>query len=127
MKKMLREITQNHPDHPTRRWFQSRQLDLFVWMDVGGINSFQLAYDRNTSNEGVLSWEAGGVCQHSRVDDGEGLPFKNQSPMLVANGVVPIDRIIDQFQACSETLPTAMRTTLLAILSEYRKNMDVQS
>jgi hypothetical protein len=94
---MLKELpSSQRQGEPKRRWFQSDALDLIVWLTEGeGIWGFQLCYDRGRE-ERVLTWTAEAGYSHDRIDDGEGNPIKNQTPILIPDGTFPGRRVLDE-------------------------------
>lgn len=120
---MLREITtaRQVPGDPKRRWFTSANFDLYVWLDEGEAPiGFQLCYDKQ-SREHALTWTASSGFTHMGVDGGESRPGRYKgAPILVANGMVDIAAIRDQFKREANALPgefVRMIETRLAELS----------
>jgi hypothetical protein len=98
----VRQIT----GEPHRRWFRSASLDLIVWCNAAREPiGFQLCYDK-PRDEHALTWTPEFGFLHAAIDDGEsvGLNYK-QSPMLVADGHVDIDRICGVFNDASANMP----------------------
>ena len=62
----------------------------------GGIFGFQLCYDLN-KNEHAFTWRKDEGFAHNLIDDGEGTPFKNMTPILVPDGVFPFEHIRKKF------------------------------
>lgn len=98
------------PGEPRRRWFASADIDLIVWYGPDGAPvGFQLCYDKRESEHAITLWPSGGFV-HMAVDDGEtdsGNRHKG-SPILVANGVVPVARIAGMVAAARDDLPEAV-------------------
>lgn len=103
---MLREIPdlRQFPDEGFRRWFSDRDQDVIVWyadetrQEVIG---FQICYDKQET-EHALTWYKERGFSHNRIDDGE-VPFSTKmSPVLVADGMPPLQRILEDFEASSE-------------------------
>ena len=74
---MLREIqpVRQHPGEPARRWFNSADVDLILWLPTLTAPAceavaFQLCYDKRRT-EHALHWQAPGTCKHFQVEDGE--------------------------------------------------------
>ncbi|MBI2993900.1 MAG: hypothetical protein HYY48_06965 [Gammaproteobacteria bacterium] len=71
---------------PRRRWFESPQLDLYVW--YGGedeVIQFQICYNKGPGEQ-ALTWSRDGGLSHHAVDDGEGRVFHMKStPVLSAS------------------------------------------
>ena len=89
----LRELpdTRQIEGEPKRRWFNSPELDLIVWLDEDDAPvGFQLCYDKH-HGERALTWRAGRGYDHAAVDDGEQTPAQHKStPILVADGRISI-------------------------------------
>lgn len=69
-----------------RRWYTSRSCDLYLWEDAGGaITAFEFCYGKPGA-ERVVRWRRGAGLDHSAVDDGEGSPRRNATPIAVADG-----------------------------------------
>lgn len=120
---MLREIpsTRQREGESRRRWFTDEQLDLTVWQDAdGGLIAFQLAYDKG-EGEHALEWRREGGLRHHRVDDGEADTGRyKQTPLLVPDGAVPIQRLIDEFDRRAGAMDTDLRERILEILATSR-------
>jgi hypothetical protein len=105
---MLREITtaRRIPGDDKRRWFNSPNLDLFVWVDDAGAPvGFQLCYDKQF-REHALTWTEGRGFSHMGVDGGETRPARYKgAPILVANGAIDAARILDEFRQEAQALP----------------------
>ena len=65
-----------------RRWFASPTVDLFVWEGESGVERFELSYD-NPRNEHAWHWTREAGLSHWRIDDGEGHPLANNTPIAV--------------------------------------------
>jgi hypothetical protein len=92
-----------------RRWFESDRCDLVVWFDAAErIDGFQLCYDLGRGQH-ALTWRVGSGFAHNAIDTGTASPFKNCTPILVANGVVPWSELRALFAARSGTLEPALR------------------
>jgi len=111
---MLREIedVRQFPDEGHRRWFSDRDMDLIVWYQGEAsdapIEGFQLCYDKQES-EHALTWYRDKGFTHNRVDDGE-VPFSSKmSPVLVADGLPPLQRILSRFEESASGVDDAVR------------------
>jgi hypothetical protein len=101
-----------------RRWFEDTGLELIVWQNADdGIDGFQICYD-GAQGERALTWRLAHGFSHARVDSGDDTPLKNQTPLLLPEGAVPWDRIVEAFKARSETLEPELRALILRRLSE---------
>jgi hypothetical protein len=118
---MLREpCVRKYSDDRKRRWFSDDDFDLIIWWDNDDIISgFQLCYDKQKS-ERALTWRQESGFSHERVDSGETNPTKNQSPILVPDGLCPIDEITDQFLSKSKEIDPIIRSFVIVKLREFR-------
>jgi hypothetical protein len=118
----LRELpgTRQIPGEPRRRWFNSLELDLIVWLDGKDTPSgFQLCYDKSRG-ERALTWHRGRGYDHAAVDAGEDMPAKHKgTPILVADGVFHADRVKDEFLKASEHVPENIRRFVAEALDRY--------
>lgn len=92
---MFQEIPKTYqiPDKPKRRWFSGLNMDVFVWIEDEEIVSYQITYDKPHA-EKALSWSAESGYTHHGVDDGSH-PGKHQgSPLLVADGLLNLPRLV---------------------------------
>jgi hypothetical protein len=120
---MLREIpsTRQRAGESRRRWFTDEQMDLTVWQDAdGGLIAFQLAYDKGEA-EHALEWRREGGLRHHRVDDGEADTGRyKQTPLLVPDGAIPMQRLDDEFDRRSGDIDADLRARILEILATSR-------
>ncbi len=66
-----------------KRWFTSRDMDLFVWFRKTEPVRFQLCYNKQNS-EKAISWDFHCGFRHYRVDSGETNPDQHkQTPLLI--------------------------------------------
>jgi hypothetical protein len=108
-------------DGKKRRWFSDEDFDLIIWTGHDGtISGFQLCYDKQKS-ERALTWRQTSGFRHERVDSGETNPAKNQSPILVPDGLCPIDELTDLFLENSEEVDVDIRAFVETKLGEYRR------
>jgi len=117
---MLKEYpTRQHKGDPKRRWFSNNYFDLIVWQDdISEIIKFQLCYDKS-GKERALTWTQGSGFDHNLIDDGEGSPLKNLSPILLADGLFPASEILNIFVADSEVIEQQIRSFIIDKLSTY--------
>lgn len=107
---MLQKIRGVRQDNASRErhWFQDDYFDLFVWTDAAGkVLVFQLCYDR-LHDERVLAWSAEHGFIHRRVDDGEEMPAKNMTPIMVADGWFDAEDIGAEFDARGRGMDAAV-------------------
>lgn len=105
---MLKEFTavRQIPGDGFRRWFTDEEFDLFVWYEDSSrrqILGFQLCYDKRGEQK-ALTWYRERGYLHTAIDDGESTPLKNRTPILVADGVFPRDRIAALFHEAARNL-----------------------
>ena len=55
---------------------------------------------------------------HEKIDEGDSLPRKNLSPIMVSDGVPPILRVKEEFERESSEVDENIRTLVLKVLSE---------
>ena len=117
----LRELprVQQVPGEPRRRWFHGHEMDLVTWEDAdGALLGFQLAYDKHR-NEHSIEWRAGRGFTHYQVDDGEAAPLSKETPFLYLDGAFERDRVLADFLAAADTLPTEIAGFVAARLREF--------
>lgn len=95
-----------------RKWISDDFFDLIVWYEGDVIAGFQLCYDKPYS-EHAFTWLRKGGCSHALVDSGDDSPTTNRTPILVANGRLPKERIIAEFYQRSLMLSRELRWTVL--------------
>jgi hypothetical protein len=118
---MLREIANVQQREPglLRRWFRDDYFDIFVWQSPhGAFVSLQLCYDL-PSRERVLVWREGHGYAHHGIDSGEATPFDNRSPIMVADGVLPVDVVMAEFDQRGAALEPALRDFIAGHLRAY--------
>jgi hypothetical protein len=82
-----------------RQRFQDDFFDLFVWSDqTGTVVAFQLCYDR-FKRERILAWREATGFIHRRIDDGEQMPVKNMSPIMISDGVFASASVAAEFDS----------------------------
>lgn len=103
-----------------RRWFQSPDLELFVWQDSDGNPvAMHLCYDRH-QHERALVWDARTGFAHHVVDTGETTPRRDRTPLLRPGGTMPYFEVYARFLAASAFLDQVVRSFVLARLGEWR-------
>ncbi len=102
-----------------RRWYTDNYFDLIVWMDTDkSIRGFQLCYDK-FKTERAITWMRDKGFSHERIDDGESNPAKNLTPVLLPDGICPINEVLDHFIAASTGIDAGIRTFVENKLKEY--------
>ncbi len=103
----LREIghVRQYEDEPYRRWYQCSDMDLIVWTVADArVVAFQLCYD-TLHGEKALVWSEDNGFAHHGVDDGEDLPTRNMTPIMVEDGAFDKSRIASMFDESDDRLP----------------------
>lgn len=112
---MLSEFpkTRQIPGEGLRRWFSDSNMDLIVWYDEAGqISGFQLCYNK-TSDEHAFTWRRGQKYTHDTIDAGERPMSMNMTPILVADGYFPKEKVAEQFRSLSFDLEPDLRDFIL--------------
>jgi hypothetical protein len=123
---VLREIGNVHQQdpHTRRRWFCDGYFDLFVWEEPGGrVVGFQLCYD-TSARERVLSWRDSTGYAHHRIDSGDQSLFKNRSPIMVADGALPLPAVLEKFGTRAARIDPRVRDFIRERLLEYGAVLD---
>lgn len=118
---MLREISNVSQREPglKRRWFRDDYFDIFTWQDTWGqFTNLQLCYDLG-GNERVLSWRRDGGYMHEAVDGGEQSPVRNRTPILIADGVLPLDTVQREFDARCGALDAELQQFICSRIAGY--------
>ena len=117
---MLKESFSNkHTVNHNRRWFSDDYFDLIIWLNQNGdIAGFQLCYDK-FEKEKALTWTDKNGYVHERIDDGESNPSKNQSPILIPDGICQTQQLMDVFLLRSSEIEPQLRSFVLDKLREY--------
>ena len=100
-----------------RRWFETDIMELIVWYndDRKSIRGFQLCY--GTDGENAFTWRKEGGFSHDSIDEGKARFSK--TPILVANGALPSDWLIENFERRAVTLEEQIRNLVLDKLHFY--------
>jgi hypothetical protein len=77
------------PGEPLRRWFQTDDMDLTVWMNGQDLVRFQLSYNRHLGEKTVL-WSSREGFSHHLIDDGEQEPGHYKASPIVTDDL-PLD------------------------------------
>ena len=118
---MLYEIShlrQSNRSH-VKRWFTSRDMDLFVWFHKNVPVRFQLAYNK-CNGEKAISWNFQLGFQHFVVDNGEIPGRYKQTPLMIdlceQQNMTTIAR---DFLAACEKIDIGLSDFIYARLMEY--------
>ena len=119
---MLKEYpTQQHKGDFKRRWFSSSYFDLIIWQnDLSEITRFQLCYDKQ-GQERALTWTEGRDFDHNYIDDGETTPLRNETPVLLADGLFPAMVVLDKFIADSGVIEQQIRSFIIEKLNSAQR------
>jgi hypothetical protein len=111
---MLAELpSSQNAGEPRRRWFTSECFDLIVWMTgKGAVWGFQLCYGRGRE-ERALTWTSEHGYSHDRIDDGEGNPTKNRTPILLPDGAFPARGILAEFVSEADAIDATIRDAVV--------------
>ncbi len=102
-----------------RRWFEGGGLELIVWQDErGGLTGFQLCHDQ-AEGPHALTWTPATGFSHSRIDEGDHSPLKNETPVLQPGGTVPWQALAARFAAEGAALEPALRDTVASLLATH--------
>ena len=118
--KEFKKVSQEAGGKNKRRWFSDRSIELLVWLNKDGdeLIGFQLCYDLQ-SNPHAFTWQKeNNLLLHEKIDEGDSLPRKNLSPIMVSDGVPPILRVKEEFERESSEVDENIRTLVLKVLSE---------
>ncbi len=119
MLKEFRNVRQEPEAAGRRRWFDDdiQPLEFIVWYDAAGaIEGFQICYDLGRGAH-ALTWRPVQGFVHNAVDTGSAGPLTNLTPILVPDGRVPWEEIIQRFEGCSATLEPTLRELVNARLN----------
>ncbi len=116
---MLKEYpTRQHKGELKRRWFSSIYFDLIIWQnDLSEITKFQLCYDK-LGKERALTWTEGRDFDHNFIDDGEATPLRNESPVLLADGLFPAKEVLNKFITDSGVIEQQIRSFIIEKLNQ---------
>jgi hypothetical protein len=103
-----------------RRWFEADGLALVVWFDAANeIEGYQICYDFGSGGH-ALTWRPRAGFAHNGVDDGEGQPLRNATPILVPDGEVPWAELTERFAKHVGSLEPQLRDLIERTLAERR-------
>lgn len=116
---MLREIKNVRQEQTPgrRRWFESEQMDLIVWLDQAErLTGFQICYASGLT-EKALTWRDGVGFAHNAIDSGSRSPISNQTPILLPGGKAPWSHIRRLFEDASPGLEPGLRELIRSRLN----------
>lgn len=96
----LREVrgARQHAGDPPRRWFSCADADLYLWFEEGECIAFEFCYGKSVA-ERSFRWHRDGGRAHARIDNGEGSPLANRTPIAVE-----VEAATEAFDALSVAL-----------------------
>jgi hypothetical protein len=102
-----------------RRWFEGGGLELIVWNDEqGGLTGFQLCHNLSDGPH-ALTWTLDAGYSHSRIDEGDSSPLKNETPVLQPGGQVPWQALAARFATEGVGLEPALREAVASRLAAH--------
>ncbi len=117
----FKKVSQPQETPGYRRWFSDAEMELIVWHSPDGVvRGFQLCYDRD-GRERAFTWHVDAGMAHTAVDDGEGTPLRNDSPILVPDGAPRTDRVLVQFKERAADLEPELVALVTEKLEEFRR------
>lgn len=125
---MLREVGNVRQQDPLlrRRWFCDDYFDLFIWEKAANGSSivgFQLCYDK-FRHERVLYWRESAGYTHHGVDSGDRMSGANMTPILVADGVLPLPAVLAKFDVSATGVESGLRDFIRGRLLDYGTHLD---
>ena len=113
-------VTPGKKEEFVTRWFSDSYADLYVWYDAAGsIAGFQLCYNKDR-DEHSLTWKRGSGYAHNSIDAGDDTPLSNQTPIVVPDGLCPLDTLRGKFISRAAQLPPEVRACVLDALDPAR-------
>ena len=114
MDQTLREIAGvKQTSELRRRWWNSRDMDVYVWQDGSGkVHSFEICYGK-PRNERALRWQTEQGFSHARIDDGEAHAFDHQTPIATPDGHYSLESIAQRFEAAGAEIESAVYRQLM--------------
>ncbi len=119
---MLRELKKvsQRESEARRRWFADSYFDLIVWYEPDTpdqILGFQLCYDK-ANDEHALTWKRQSGFTHHSIDDGQPDAVTNMTPILVPDGIIPVDDVRGRFAAVCGSIDPVIADLVLARLDD---------
>jgi hypothetical protein len=117
----FKNVAQTRETPGYRRWFSDAAMELIVWYSPEGVvRGFQLCYDRE-GRERAFTWHVDAGMVHTGVDEGDDSPLRNDSPVLVPDGVPRVDSVLEQFRERAKDLEPALTALVTAKLEAFRR------
>ena len=116
----IKNVMQKLGDDKSRRWFEDVYFDLIVWYNHDNtIYGFQLCYDR-FGHEHAITWKNDHPFSHDIVD---GTPEHSlKTPILLPDGKVPFDNVINKFIKSSKSLEKEISELVLSKLIDFKRH-----
>ena len=119
---MLQEILPARHTGKSRfkRWFNSRDMDLFIWFNQGVPVRFLLSYNK-LKNEHAFGWAQDEGLNHYRVDTGEEFTgsYKQSPIMFEAESDFDARQLAHDFLRRSDNIEASLADFIFARLLEY--------
>jgi len=113
-------VTAGKKEEFTTRWFSDSYADLYVWYDTDeSIAGFQLCYNKDR-DEHSLTWKRESGYSHDSIDAGDETPLSNQTPIVVPDGLCPLDALRGEFIRRAEKIEPSVRACVLDALDPAR-------
>lgn len=113
-------ITDELHREPLTHWYTDEYADLYVWFDsAGAIAGFQLCYNKSR-DEHSLTWKSSVGYAHNRIDAGDDSPLRNQTPVVLPDGLCPLDQLRREFARRADKVEPAVREFISAALDPVR-------
>ena len=122
---MLQEHLQGRrkEEESEKRYFSDEDFDLFVWLNSGEIQNFQLSYDKK-GYERIIVWSNETGYSHHGVSTGEGGIMRHkESPILVTDGEAPT-MVLEKFRIEAKNLDWYIYKFVLRKLESYFNSSD---
>jgi hypothetical protein len=119
---MLKEYpATQHKGEPNKRWFADDYFDIIIWLDNdSAVSGFQLCYNKK-NNERALTWTKAHGFRHDLINGGETSPTKNQTPILMGDGVFPAGKVLEMFIVRSIHMEESFRSFIIEKLRNYQE------
>lgn len=120
----MHEITRIAQDNPfyQKRWFQSDNIDLFLWTDLENtIIGFDFVYDTK-DNEKAFLWSKVNGFNHVKVDSSTPKGLLKMSPIYMGEYDCNIDHIMDLCKRECVELEQSYYDFIYGKMFEYQYN-----
>ena len=118
MLRQVKDVSQK-PGEPTRCWFSSPRMDLFVWIGENEeVLSYQLTYDKPDA-EKALSWKKGTGFSHFCVDEDLRPGCHPSSPLLKRDEKNDAFKVVALFHKNSGYLQPCLKQFIISSIKNY--------